>query len=110
MTTSTAADNYCIYIETAATPSHISKPLDLPDMSWLAPLVVRAFYMRSQMFGEDGEPPQLDLWDVYSDAIGDIAMRLMPLPLKAMEIAKQVATDSIWMDIADAVADYYTND
>jgi len=108
---STAVNNYHIYIEAAGQDfSHISHPHGLPDMSWLAPLVVRAFFLRTQMFGENGEPPQLDLWDVYNDIIEEIAQQLMPLPLKAMEIAKQVATDSIWMDIADAVAAHYKSE
>ena len=107
MTKSTAADNCHIYIETGLSPLPVSQPPNLPDMCWLAPLVVRAFVLRTQMLGEDGEPPKPYLIDEYNGVIGYIAMRLVPLPLSAMEMARQVATDSIWIDIADAVAAHY---
>jgi len=112
MTSSTAIDNYSIYIEIEADHglSSIPLPPNLPDMCWLAPLIVEAFALRCQMLGETGELPQPDLIDDYNRIIEYISLRLMALPLSAMEIAKQVATDSIWLDIANAVAAYYKND
>ncbi|MCL2689656.1 MAG: hypothetical protein FWE57_07405 [Chitinispirillia bacterium] len=112
MTKSTAMDNHSIYIEIEAGLglSYVPAQFNLPDMCWLAPLVVQAFTLRCQMLGETGEFPQPDLIADYNRVIDYIAECLMPLPLKAMEIARQVATDSIWCDIADAVAVHYTGD
>jgi len=112
MTKSTSTDNYSIYIEIEAGQglSSVHLPQGLPDMCWLAPLVVEAFTLRCKMLGETGEFPQPDLICGYNRIIEYIAQCLMPLPLSAMEIARDVATNSIWLDIADAVAAHYTND
>ena len=83
------------------------KTYDMPDMRWLAPLVVEAFCLRSRISGKNGELLQAELIKDYEHIIEYIAKRLMALPLYAMKIAKEVATESIWFDIADAVAAHY---
>lgn len=109
MTKSTATGNYQIYIEIEADHglSSIPLPSGLPDMCWLAPLVVEAFTLRCKMLGETGEFPQPELIDDYNHIIEYIAERLAPLPLNAMKIVEEVATKPIWFDIADAVAAQY---
>jgi len=110
MTRSAAAGSSQISFDTNLELQPLLSVSDWPDMSWLAPLVVRAFFLRNQILGENGDPPMLDFAEDYSIAISDIARRLMPLPLSAMKIAKQVATDPIWIDISYAVAAHYKDD
>jgi len=109
MTKSTAIDCYQIYIEIEAdrSLSSISQSSNLPDMCWLAPLVVKAFTLRCKMLGETGELPQPDLMNYYNHIIEYIADLLAPLPLCAMKITEEIAPKPIWFDIADAVAAHY---
>jgi hypothetical protein len=75
----------------------------LPDLNWLAPLVVQAFLLQSCILKEVGNPPLPELENDYKRLIDDIAKRLLLLPYAAIKIAKQLTPASIWIDIAKAI-------
>ena len=83
------------------------KMYEMQNMCWLAPLVVEAFGLRCRISGKNGELLQAELIKDYEYIIEYIAERLMALPLHAMKIVEEVATESMWLDIANAVAAHY---